>query len=132
MQAIYTILEFWHAKDIELDGVDRFDGRILEISTDGGNQFNQVGNSLISLDSYDVVIDRSSDNPLAGSNVWCGDSVPYIKVAVNLTSFAGQSIQIRFRQGNDSEVAAQGWDIDDVQILGCAGPADAIFSNGFE
>jgi hypothetical protein len=45
-----------------------------------------------------------------------GDLATWTKVEVDLNSFAGQEVQIRWRIGCDSSVSDVGWYIDDVQV----------------
>lgn len=126
-------LEFWNEQSIESNDPDCWDGAILEISTDGGTNYQQIPNNLLTTDPYDGIIDDTTSNPLGGLSAWCGDPQAYLNSIVNIQQYAGQAVQFSFRKGNDNEAAQGGWDIDDVKIIGCsAGGADLIFKNGFE
>ena len=127
-------LQFWNKQDIESDAPGCYDGAILEISTDGGNNFQQIPISALSTDPYDGVIGNTAANPLAGMQAWCGDPQDYLNSIVDLSAYAGQSVIFSFRKGNDNDVSQGGWDIDDVKIIGCGagGVVDPIFANGFE
>ena len=105
-------LSFWHIYQFE--GAD-FDGAVLEISTDGGGTWNDLG-EFITSNGYNGVVDSGYSNPLSGQDAWVGDLVEWTKVEVNLNSFAGQDVQIRWRIGCNSSVSDVGWYIDDVQI----------------
>ncbi len=107
---------FQNKQNMENSGTDRcWDGGFLEISTDGGSTFNHVDDSLLLTDNYTGDIRTGT---LAGTLAWCGDN-PYVNSIVNLDSFAGNTVQFRFRVSTDGSVTAPGWDIDDMLVKGC-------------
>ena len=122
-------LQFWNRQEMEDRAGGCWDGGILEISTDGGTSFNQVANSALFSDPYDGPI---NGGPLTGSDGWCGDPQEYLNSIVDIDNLSGQTVQFRFRKSNDSSVAHQGWDIDDVKVIGCEVFVDPIYANGFE
>jgi subtilisin family serine protease len=106
-------LSFWHLYDTE----STFDGGVIEISTDGGSSWNDLG-PFITRGGYNSVLSGSFGNPLGGRMAWSGVSgVTMSEVLVDLSSFGGQSVSIRWRLGCDSSVAALGWSVDDVSFL---------------
>ncbi len=107
-----SVLTFWHRYQFE--GTD-YDGSVLEISTDGGQSWTDLG-SYITANGYNGAVNTCCSNPLGGRQAWTGDLTTWTEVSVNLSSFAGQSVQIRWRLGCDSSVSDTGWYIDDVQI----------------
>lgn len=124
-------LQFWNYQALEdQGGTACYDGGILEISTDGGMTFQQIGGASMATDPYDGEINSGFDNPLSGLQAWCGDPQAYLNSVVDINSFAGDDAQFRFRLGTDNTVSRPGWDIDDVKIMGC-GP-DLIFADGVE
>ncbi|MCL4838928.1 MAG: hypothetical protein KJ058_13290, partial [Thermoanaerobaculia bacterium] len=48
----------------------------------------------------------------------------------DLSAYAGQSVQLRWRIGTDGSVSRPGWDVDAVVVQACT--FDNIFSDGFE
>ena len=86
-------------------GTGCYDGGILEVSTDGGATWTQVSNANLLTDPYDGPISTSFSNPLAGLDAWCGDPQPYLNSIVDLSAYAGQTVQFRFRLGTDSSVS---------------------------
>ena len=56
------------------------------------------------------------ENPLGGRMAWTGNVITWTEVTVDLSSFAGQSVNIRWRMGCDSSLGAPGWYIDDIRI----------------
>ncbi len=105
-------LTFWHKYQFE--GTN-YDGSVLEISTDGGQNWIDLGPS-ITANGYNGTIASGYSNPLAGREGWTGDLLDWTQVTVDLSSFAGSSVNIRWRLGCDSSVSDTGWFIDDVQI----------------
>jgi hypothetical protein len=104
-------LTFWHQFQIE----DGYDGSIVEISTNLGDTWSDLG-TFITLNGYTGAISTCCSNPLGGRQGWTGDLTTWTQVTVDLSSFAGQNVIIRWRLGSDSSVNDTGWYIDDVQI----------------
>ncbi len=125
-------LQFWNRQEMEDGPTGCFDGGILEISTDAGVSFTQVPGSAMFSDPYDGPVSSGYGNPLADLDAWCGDPQEYLNSIVDIDSYAGQTVQFRFRKANDSSVDRVGWSIDDVKVTGCQGFVDTIFANGFE
>jgi subtilisin-like proprotein convertase family protein len=107
----YNILSFWHRYVSE----NGFDGGVVEISTNGGSTWSDLGPYMI-LNGYNRSLNAST-NPLSGRQVFSGNSgAAFIETRVNLASFSGQSIMIRFRFGSDPTVASTGWFVDDITL----------------
>ncbi len=106
-------LVFYHAFQFERGG---FDGGVLEISS-GGN-FTDLGDKIIE-GGYTGTLFRTTTNPLSERKGWInGNIAQFQRVVVDLSSFAGQTVTIRFRIGTDSSVKGVGWFVDDVTIGG--------------
>jgi len=91
------------------------DGGRVEISTDGGTNWEDlrshfVQNGYTSLLQNDVI-----DGQHFG---FAGDRGRYFQSIVDLSSFQGETIKIRFRFTSDDEDADEGWYIDNVQLFG--------------
>ena len=126
-------LVYWNHQTIEDDTANTcWDAGILEISTDGGNNWTQLNDELLT-DPYDGVVNNftGGPNPLAGLEGWCADPQDWFRSVVDLAAFQGQTVQFRFRLGTDGTVGREGWYIDDVQIQTCSG-VDLILDDGFE
>ncbi|HET6546487.1 MAG TPA: hypothetical protein VFG55_07070, partial [Rhodanobacteraceae bacterium] len=125
--------QFENQRDIEPDGADAcFDGGILEVAIDGG-AFTQVPDSQLVTDPYTGAVSTGFDNPIGGQLAWCGVQ-DYLNSIVDASSYAGHSVQFRFRMASDSSVGHTGWYIDDISVQGCedSGPVDLIFADGFD
>jgi len=104
------VLSFWHSYATETN----YDGGVVEISANGGG-WTDLG-SLITQNGYNSTISSSYSNPIGGRQAYSGSSGGYLETRVNLSSYAGQSVRIRFRMATDSSVGSTGWYVDDVKI----------------
>ncbi len=119
-------LTFWHRYQFE--GTS-YDGAVLEISTNGGGTWTDLG-PYITSGGYNGTISTCCSNPLGGRQAWTGDLTTWTEVTVDLSAFAGQNVNIRWRIGCDSSISDVGWYIDDVQITSPLPPnlAPAVLS----
>ncbi|MCH2186738.1 M36 family metallopeptidase, partial [Myxococcota bacterium] len=102
---------FWHSFDTE----NRYDGGVIEISTDGGSTWNDLAPQILT-NGYTDTISTEYNSPIAGRSAFTGNSDGYIQTQVELDAFAGESGLIRFRMTSDSSIGGSGWSIDDVTI----------------
>jgi hypothetical protein len=106
-------LVFYHTFEFE---PPQFDGAVLEIST--GEDFEDLGPKVLR-GRYNGTIRDITSNPLAGRPGWVdGRLGQFQQVVVDVSSYAGKTVVIRFRIGTDANVKGQGWYIDDVSISG--------------
>lgn len=93
-----------------------FDGAVLEIST--GGDFEDLSSKILK-GSYTGTIYKFTDNPLANRPGWVeGRLGIFQQVVVDLSSYAGKTVTIRFRIGTDDTGKGLGWYIDDVSLRG--------------
>jgi hypothetical protein len=104
---------FSHNFDFERDASNFYDGGIVELSSDGGTTWTDIGFSLSP--GYNATLFNQSGNPLGGHGAYCGQSLTYPSfstVTANLgTTYQGQTVRVRFRVVSDAGVGAQGWQI---------------------
>ena len=99
---------------------DRFDGGVLEISTDGGNTFVDIlAVGTFVTGGYTGTISTCCGNPLGGRQAWTGNSSGFTTTTVNLEVTWGPNMVLRWRMGSDSSVSGEGWRIDTVLITQC-------------
>jgi hypothetical protein len=117
-------LSFFNQQSLQdFDATTCLDGAILEISENGG-PFTQIVDGLLT-DPYDGFISPNFSNPLGSRPAWCGNPQPYLNSVVDLTPYAGHSVELRFTMGNfqRDELGEgppnPGWAIDDVKVIGC-------------
>ncbi len=125
-------LRFQNRRAIEQNGpTGCYDAAILEVSVDGG-AFTQVTGTRLLTDPYRGAVASGFQNPIAGLNAWCDlPARPYgADTLVDLSDWAGQSVQLRWRLATDVSAGGEGWFVDDVRVQSCSG--DLIFAHGFE
>jgi uncharacterized repeat protein (TIGR01451 family) len=113
-----SILKFWHYYDTEAD----WDGGVVEISVNGGAWIDT--GDLMFRHGYNSTINTNPASDISGRKAFSGNSGGYVQTAVDLSSYAGDVVQIRFRMATDGLVGGVGWYIDDVSILN-----NAVLSN---
>lgn len=116
-------LLFWHRYGMEQD----FDGGVLEISTDGGVHWTDLGPHILS-GGYTGTLDPSNPS-LGGRPAWTGssadDGTRMVEVEVDLGAYAGEDRLVRWRLGTDfiTLAGAVGWFLDDVAFTNLLGEA---------
>jgi len=103
-----------------------FDGGVLEVSTDGGNTFQDVlavGGSFVT-GGYNRTISNDRGSPITGRQAWSGNSEGFITTAINLPIIFTHE-RLRWRVASDNGGSSEGWRIDTVRVIGCA-PAPCI------
>ena len=107
-------LSFWHTYQLESGG----DGAVIEISTNGGTTFVDLGSRILS-GGYTGVIATGWGSPISGRPAWTGGTLGAMQqVVVDLSPYAGQTVILRFRLACDDGVGGAGWYIDDVRVAG--------------
>ena len=112
---------FQHAFDFERDATTFYDGGVVELSTDNGTTWTDIGTSLVP--GYtSTLVSGAGSSPLGGRGAYAGQSAGYPALAtvnVNLsTTYANQAVRIRFRIGCDAGVGAGGWLLDNLSFTG--------------
>lgn len=120
-------LQFWNHQTIEDATGGCFDGAVIEISTDNGTTWTRLEAQIV-VDPYNGPVSTQFQNPLAGTNAWCGDPQDWTKAIADVSAFAGQSVKFRFRHATDNSVSREGWYIDDVVVQTCNSD---VFRDGF-
>ena len=102
-------------------------------STNAGGSWTELSDPRVLFREHDGIVNdfTGGPNPLAGLPAWCGDPRDWEDYVIDLSDFAGETIQLRFRVGTDGTVGGrEGWTIDDVRVESCVG--EDIFADGFE
>ncbi|MFZ1453077.1 MAG: M36 family metallopeptidase, partial [Ferruginibacter sp.] len=112
----YPELSFWHRWNTE----DGWDGGVVEISTNGGTTWNDVGAANYTLNGYNGGLGAAPTNALSGRAAFTGLQATFIITKVNLASYNGQTVMLRFRFGSDDNTTAPtapaGWWVDDISL----------------
>ena len=104
-------LSFWHNYNTE----DGWDGGVVEISTNGGSSWVDLGSNMTE-NGYNGSMGTGSNNPIGGRAAFTGNSNGFIKTTVSLASFVNQNALFRFRVGSDDNTTVTGWYIDDILL----------------
>ena len=122
----FTLLSFWHRFDTE----EGWDGGVVEVSTDGGTNWSDVGTKMSEY-RYNGSLGTGSGNLLGGRQAFTGLINSFTRTSVNLSSYSGQPIKFRFRFATDDNTAPAGggWFVDDINLKTI--PAVYIKSNLF-
>ncbi|MBU0507991.1 S8 family serine peptidase [bacterium] len=97
-----------------------YDGGIIELSVDGG-AFARVAPLA---PGYSHIFRRTSGGgnpftgPMPGQPCFSDTVDVWTEVAVDLSTYEGQDVQLRFRFGSDQSAAREGWYVDDVMVSG--------------
>ena len=97
-----------------------FDGGVLELSTDGGNTFQDVlaAGGSFAMGGYNRTISTERGSPIAGRQAWSGNSGGFITTVVDLP-FVPTGGRLRWRMASDMSGSNEGWRIDTVNIAWC-------------
>jgi hypothetical protein len=95
-----------------------WDGGVIEITTNGGATWSDIG-----VGSYNGSTNASTSAPIGANRPAFINRMTgwpnFANVIRNLgTTYAGQTVQIRFRTGADESTGAPGWQIDNIAITG--------------
>jgi hypothetical protein len=105
-------LTFWHWMNAETQSSTyAWDGSIVEISTDGGETWNQIA----PVGGYPYLIYANSASPFDADTPCFSGQHDWTEVQFDLSAYEGRT-RIRFRFGSDGYVNFEGWYIDDIVV----------------
>jgi hypothetical protein len=107
-----TSLGFWHTYSFE----PGFDGGTLEISTNHGASWSVVPDAAFTMGGFNTTLYTGTTDPIAGLRAWSGDGLTWSQVAVDLSTWAGSEIKVRWHAGEDVVVGHTGWFVDSVTL----------------
>ncbi len=116
-----TRLGFWYHIITNNFSSHKWDGGIIEVSTDGGSGWIQIDDVAMPNPDpyYDTVLSDARGNPLGGKRAFCHDRLNWTEVSVDLSKYDGSSsLKFRFTFGSDMFGGFPGWYIDDVVLSG--------------
>lgn len=110
---------FKHRFDTE----DGWDGGVIEISTNAGTTWTDLGNNIL-INKYNASLGAGTGNNLSNRLAYTGLVSTFLGTSVNLTQFRGQNTRLRFRFASDDNTAGvgspSGWFVDDITIVDTA------------
>ena len=100
-----------------------YDGGVLELSTDGGNTFQDIlaAHGFFIMGGYNRTISTDRGSPIAGRQAWSGNSDGFITTVVDLPNTGQNVIKMRWRMVSDSTGSGEGWRVDTVTFAQCHG-----------
>src|SRR5207245_1106291 len=105
-------LTFRHWFALEASGTagttTAYDAGVLEISTDNGATWKDLGSAVTS-GGYNKTVSAAFGSPIAGRAAWSGQlngTGTLSPVVVDLSSYTGQTARIRFRLATDTDNSA--------------------------
>jgi hypothetical protein len=114
-----SVLIYWHGYDTE----DNWDGYVLELTTDDGHAWQDVGD--LTNIGYDDAVMVNPQSAISGRRCWNGlsPSFPlFEQVTLGLADWAGQTVRVRFRMATDlastGVTPLAGVNIDDLTLTG--------------
>jgi hypothetical protein len=118
INASAATLTFWHHFEFEFGPDTFYDGGVLEVSTDGGQTWEDAGPDITSGGYNGTIADLPTGNALGGRAGWVGALVVWQQVSVDLMLYRNQSFTFRLRMGTDQSNVnpATGWWVDDIQV----------------
>jgi hypothetical protein len=117
-------MTFRHTFNLEAspDANVGFDGGVLEMSTDGGNTFQDIlalGGSFVS-GGYNRTIAADRGSPIAGRQAWSGNSNGFITTVVNVPAIMiPPGNRFRWRMASDNSGSSEGWRVDTLSVTWC-------------
>jgi len=113
-------VSFRHNFNLEASDLDDglgFDGAVLELSTDGGNTFQDIldAGGVFLQGGYNRTISTDRGSPIAGRQAWSGNSQGFITTVIDIHSFG----ILRWRMASDNSGSGEGWRVDTVGITWC-------------
>ncbi len=111
---------FLHRFSFDSDAFDFYDGGVIELSTDDGQTWTDIG--AFASPGYVGTISPSVSNPLSGRDAYSDVSENYpdwtLETVSLGTAYQGRTVRVRFRIGSDNSIGDEGWDIDNVSFTG--------------
>jgi hypothetical protein len=112
-----STLSFYHFYSFE----SGYDGGTVEITSNNGTTWTDAAPYFIS-NGYNSAFSASGVPCFTGILAANADGSKFTKTVINLSSFNGKAIKVRFRVRSDRGTGNEGWFVDDIQVTnGCGG-----------
>lgn len=109
-------ITFGHRYSFEFSGSTFFDGGVIEISTNSGGTWTDIGKG------YDHSLAIGGGNRLEGRPAYSGISAKWPALQSQTlslgTAYSGQTVLVRFRIAADVNGASHGWDLENITFTG--------------
>ncbi len=126
------VVSFKHRYSFEFSGTSLFDGAVVELSSDNGNTWKDIGSVATGGQLYTGAL--FGGTALGTRPAFAAVSPGYpalVTTTIDLgTAYAGQTVRVRFRLASDSGGRGTGWEVDDISFQGIANlPFPALLAN---
>lgn len=133
LQAGNPALSFKARYNIEL----QWDGVVMEISTNGGGTWSDLPPDGGYPDTLSQTQGNGCGYPSTQGAFTGSSGGVFVNRSRNLSTFAGQTVQLRWRFTSDGGAEEEGFYLDDVQVSNASTPGSCqggitLFANGFE
>lgn len=105
---IFTFSHWYHTEEA-------WDGGVVEIREEGGDWID-AGEYFIA-NGYNQTISTNQQSTISDRTAFSGNSGQFIQSRINLSSFNGGTIDLRFRFSSDGAASEEGWYIDDIELI---------------
>ncbi len=123
-----SVLTFDHWFEAEAgSGTTAYDGGNVKISVDGGSNWS----ILVPDPGYTHVISTGYTNPMPGETCYSGSSGGWVSALIDLSSYSGENVLIKWQFGSDSLYNYRGWYLDNISVSQLSAPlVPEIIYNG--
>lgn len=123
-----STLSFWHYVNTEYS----YDGGVVELQADGGNWIN--ASPYITKNGYNAILNRTNFSQPQEAAFSGTPFQTFSQSLIDLSSFEGKSMKIRFRMRSDSFASVDGWYVDNITVAnGCGGMQKiGLYNNGLK
>ncbi len=128
--ATFSFQQWLDTEDLK-DPATAWDGAIVELSADGGDNFEQIapiGGYPYSIYGHPAAAFSNETPCMAGDGGW-----EY--VVFDLSAYEGQTVRLRLHFGSDGFVVSEGWYVDDIKVRPFGGDPQwlsVLATNGVE
>jgi extracellular elastinolytic metalloproteinase len=103
-------LVFYHFYNTE----DGWDGAVVEINQSG--LWEDLGPKFIE-NGYNTQISVNDKSGISGRQAFSGNSKTFIRSIIDLSTYTGNTVKIRFRFASDALQGGDGWYLDDISLI---------------
>ena len=107
---IGTHLMFYHLYNTETD----WDGGVIEVLKNG--TWTDLGPYMIE-NGYNNTISVNPNSNISNRKAFSGKTNNFIRTIIDLSSFNGSNVKIRYRFASDAAEGGEGWYIDDISLV---------------
>jgi hypothetical protein len=130
--AVFTYYQWISAEVSGTNADSAYDGGIVEISANGGafSRIAPLGSYPKTFRFWRNSTGDTATGPMRGQPCFSGPDSVWSQKVFDLSSYVGQSIQLRFRFGSDASTTREGWYVDDVLLYAPQNSVPVVVPSG--